>query len=291
MPCKLTRLGIVHLPLFIGPRRLLLQWWTPRDLFRHLCSHWAVHRWLILEFGGWGWKLFFPHSFDGIVPYPSRPSFGDFFPLKFYANDPIYRMFIYALFQALGDPFSVKSCLIHLWENSATLYFHIGTPLTGMIGFPARAPKYHMYCQKRVCLLLYILFLNYISLIMLLQWPQFFSLCPPPPSTPSSFRQSPHHCSCPWVMGISSLATSLPILYFTSPWLFCNYLFVLLNPFTSLPIPTRYPPIWEPSKHSPYPWFYLCSSYLFTLFFRFSCWLICIYCHFIVHSFYLLFLK
>ena len=28
-----------------------------------------------------------------------------------------------------------------------------------------------------------------------------------------------------------------PTLYFTSPWLFCNYLFILLNPLTSSPIP------------------------------------------------------
>ena len=60
-------------------------------------------------------------------------------------------------------------------------------------------------------------------------------LCPPPPSPPHSLRQSPHHCSCPWVMCISSLATAFPILYFTSPWLFCNYLCVLLNHLTSHP--------------------------------------------------------
>ena len=63
----------------------------------------------------------------------------------------------------------------------------------------------------------------------------FFPLCPPPPSTPYFFRQSPHHCSCPWVMHISSLASPFPILYFRSPWLYCNYLFVF-NPLTSSPI-------------------------------------------------------
>ena len=46
------------------------------------------------------------------------------------------------------------------------------------------------------------------------------------PSTPHSLRQSPHHCSCPWVMHVSSLATPSTVLYFTSPWLFCNYLVV-----------------------------------------------------------------
>ena len=80
-------------------------------------------------------------------------------------------------------------------------------------------------------------FFNYILLIMLLQWSQFFSFCPPPPRTPYSLRQSPHHCSCPWVMHISSLASPFPVLYFTYLWLFYNYLFVLLNPLTSSPIP------------------------------------------------------
>ena len=41
-------------------------------------------------------------------------------------------------------------------------------------------------------------FFNYILLIMLLQ-SQFSPLCLLPSSTPNSLRQSPHHCSCPWV--------------------------------------------------------------------------------------------
>ena len=65
---------------------------------------------------------------------------------------------------------------------------------------------------------------------------------------PHSHRPSPHHCLCPWVMHVSSLATPFPILYFTSPCLFCNYLCVLLNALTSSPIPPHHPPIWQPSK-------------------------------------------
>ena len=76
-------------------------------------------------------------------------------------------------------------------------------------------------------------FLNYILLIMVLQLSQFFPLWSPSPSTPHSLRQAPHHCSCPRAIRISSLATPFPTLYFTSPWLFCNYLFVLLNTLTS----------------------------------------------------------
>ena len=34
-------------------------------------------------------------------------------------------------------------------------------------------------------------------------------------------------------MCVNSLATPFPLLYFTSPWLFYNYLLVLLNPLTS----------------------------------------------------------
>ena len=84
-------------------------------------------------------------------------------------------------------------------------------------------------------------FFNYILLIMLLQLSQFFPLyrLHPAPCTP--LGNPPHHCSCPWVMHISALATPFPILYFASPWLFCNYLFVLLNPLTSSPIP-QHPP-------------------------------------------------
>ena len=80
-------------------------------------------------------------------------------------------------------------------------------------------------------------FFNYIVLIMLLQLSWFFPLCPSPPSAPYSLRQALHHCSCPWVTSMSCLAAPCPILNFTSPWLFCNYLFVLLSPLTSSPIP------------------------------------------------------
>ena len=78
-------------------------------------------------------------------------------------------------------------------------------------------------------------------------------LFPPLPSTSYSLRQSPHHCSCPWVMCISSLDSPFPVLSFTFPWLFCNYLFARLNPLTSLPIPPHTPPICQPSKCSLYP--------------------------------------
>ena len=66
------------------------------------------------------------------------------------------------------------------------------------------------------------------------------SFLSPSPKHPHSLRQSTHHCSCPWVMHISSLAFPFPILFLTSPSLFCTYQYVLLNPCTfplNLPLP------------------------------------------------------
>ena len=88
----------------------------------------------------------------------------------------------------------------------------------------------------------------YILLIMLLQLYRFFPLGFLPPRASYTLRQSPHPCSCPWVTQVSSLAAPFPILDFSSPWLFCNYLFVLLNPLNSSPIPPHAPPNWQPSN-------------------------------------------
>ena len=128
---------------------------------------------------------------------------------------------------------------------------------------------------KNIFYWLYLLIMiidNYI----LLQLPQYFSHCTPSPSTPHTLRQSLHHCSGTWAMHISSLATALPVLYFTCPWIFCNYLFVLLNPLTSSPITLHPSHLWQLSKHSLYPWFCFCPC-LLSLLFRFNCWYICIF--------------
>ena len=102
--------------------------------------------------------------------------------------------------------------------------------------------------------------------------PIILPLPPAPSRTPHSLRQFWHLCLCPWVMHLSSLAAPFLILYCTSPWLFCNYLFVLLSPLTSSPIPVNTSPIWKPSKCSSYPRFWLCSFCLLSLFFRFNYW-------------------
>ena len=56
-----------------------------------------------------------------------------------------------------------------------------------------------------------------------------------------SRRQSPQwwDCSCPWVLrhDCKFFGCSISCTVLTSPWLLCNYLFVLLNPLTSSPFP------------------------------------------------------
>ena len=86
-------------------------------------------------------------------------------------------------------------------------------------------------------------FLNHILLFMLLELPPNFPLCLP---SPSCLRQSSHCCPCPWVLHICSLVTLFPMLHFTSSWLFWDYQFVLLNPFTFF---TRPPTILPSVKH------------------------------------------
>ena len=57
----------------------------------------------------------------------------------------------------------------------------------------------------------------------------------------------------PYVV-ITLLLTTFPVLYFTSPWLFCNYQLVLLNPFIFFTHPFSRPPMWQPSVCSLDPW-------------------------------------
>ena len=79
--------------------------------------------------------------------------------------------------------------------------------------------------------------LNYISCSY--SCPNF----PPLPPSTHSLRQSPHHCSCPWIIPINSLATPFPILYFTSHgYSVATYLYFLipspLYPFFHTPLPS-----------------------------------------------------
>ena len=76
------------------------------------------------------------------------------------------------------------------------------------------------------------LFLKYILLIMLLQLSHFFLTFIPLHRTAPSHQYSitPHLSSCPWVVHISSLASPFPILFLTSPSLFCTYHLCFLFP-------------------------------------------------------------
>ena len=87
-------------------------------------------------------------------------------------------------------------------------------------------------------------FINYAITVVLIFPPLHPSTQQPPhPQAipPPLFMSMGHVYKC-----ISSLTAPFPILYVTSPWLFCNYLFVLLYPLTSSPIPLGLPPIWQP---------------------------------------------
>ena len=88
----------------------------------------------------------------------------------------------------------------------------------------------------------YLYFIDYVITVVSIFPPL---LLHPAPITPSG---NPYtivhvHRSC-----IGAFATSFAMLYFTSPWLICNCLSVLLNPLTFSPIPHHHPPIWQPSN-------------------------------------------
>ena len=85
-----------------------------------------------------------------------------------------------------------------------------------------------------------VLFKNIFYWLCYYSYPIFPPLLP---STqyPHTLQQSPLS-SCPWVVYVSSLATPFPILFLTSPSLFCTYQLVLLNPcnfppYSHFPLP------------------------------------------------------
>ena len=83
---------------------------------------------------------------------------------------------------------------------------------------------------------------------MLLQLTHFFSpFYSSPPCTAPLPPAFPTLSSCPWVVHVSSLASPFPILFLTSPCLFCAcqlcFLFpVPFPPFSSFPLPADNPP-------------------------------------------------
>ena len=100
---------------------------------------------------------------------------------------------------------------------------------------------------RRHCSCMLILFFKYISLIMLLQLPHFFSPLYSPLCCTHLPPAFPLLSSCPWVLHISSLPSPLPILFFTFPCVFCTYQLYFLfpvpfPPISPLPLPADNPP-------------------------------------------------
>ena len=91
-------------------------------------------------------------------------------------------------------------------------------------------PKCENTCKKKFYILMIyrifsFLFFKYVLLIMLLQLSHFFlSFIPLYPLT---HHYSPHLSSCPWVIHISSLASPVPIIFFTSPSILYYHLYFL----------------------------------------------------------------
>ena len=129
---------------------------------------------------------------------------------------------------------------------------------------------------------------------MLLQLSQFFPLSLSSPSPSHPLWAIPQllffirvHGSCVQVLWLLYFlyCTLHPCSYSVTT----NFHFLIPSPLHSFS--PESPVIWQPSKHSLYLWFCLCSSCLLSLLFRFSYWLTCIFCNCIVHSFDLIFLK
>ena len=98
-----------------------------------------------------------------------------------------------------------------------------------------------------------------------------FSLFAPPQGTLHFLRQSPHHCSCPWLGCI--VLWLLHVLHCTvHPHGYSNYLFVLFNPLTSSPIPPHPLPSGNHQNalhiHDSVSVLFDCLVY----FFRYNCW-------------------
>ena len=91
---------------------------------------------------------------------------------------------------------------------------------------------------------------------------------------------------CPWVVHVSSLASPFPILFFTSPCLFCTYQLYFLfpapfSPFSLLPLLTDNPPC-DLHFCNSVPVLVVC---LVCFCFLDSVVDSCVCCHFNVHSF------
>ena len=79
-------------------------------------------------------------------------------------------------------------------------------------------------------------------LLQLSHFLHFIPLCPAHPLPPAS----PSFSSCLWVVHISSLASTFPILFLTSPCLFSTYHLFYLFPVTFPPVSPSHSPADKP---------------------------------------------
>ena len=100
----------------------------------------------------------------------------------------------------------VMCCTVALWQ----LWHHQAVGIFNFILF---------YCVKVI-----------FSCLFYCNCPNSYPLAPH--LTPDIPWATPQHCPNPWVMHVCSLAPILPMLYFVSPWLYCDYQFILLNLLT-----------------------------------------------------------
>ena len=110
---------------------------------------------------------------------------------------------------------------------------------------------------------------------LLLQFSQFSPFISPLPCTSQPLRH-PHLSSCPWVVHISSWTSLFPVLFPTSPCLFCTYhlccLFpVPFPPILPLPLPTE-KPLCGVHFSGSVPVLVVCLVFVFLFVFMFICW-------------------
>ena len=86
-------------------------------------------------------------------------------------------------------------------------------------------PLNTMFSLERFSSFFKVYFIDYAITVV----PFISPLCSPPPAPPSPQHSSPLS-SRPWVVHISFLASPFPILFLTSPCLFCTYLLCFLIP-------------------------------------------------------------